>query len=173
MGASPSSGERLQVEGRRHHQERRSSRRSAGSRCTARARDRRSGCARETRRKSRSRCPLSAESPCSMRVRMPSVTTSMRVSRLTRVSSRVRKPTVPPTGSPSSCAMRPPRRAPRCGAARASGSFCRRATRRPAGQRHDGALAGARRSLQQHARVRCQRAATAPAAPRTDRQGIG
>ena len=30
----------------------------------------------------------------------------MRVSRLTRVSSRVRKPTVFPTGSPKSCAMR-------------------------------------------------------------------
>jgi hypothetical protein len=36
-----------------------------------------------------------------MRVSIPSVSTSMRVSRPTRVSSRVRNPTVFPTGSPS------------------------------------------------------------------------
>ena len=54
----------------------------------------------------RSRCCSSSGSDCSMRVRIPSVTTSMRVARLTRVSSRVRMPTVLPTGSPSRCAMR-------------------------------------------------------------------
>ena len=93
-----------------------------------------------------------------MRVRIPSVTTSMRVSRLTRVSSRVRKPTVLPTGSPSSCAMR----AATARAAMRRGSSIR-IFRSPShalseqGERDDGALAGAWRSLQQHAAALCQR----------------
>ena len=76
--------------------------------------------------------PASAESSCSMRVRMPSVTTSMRVSRLTRVSSRVRNPTVGRRvrRGAAPCGWR--RRAPRCGAARASGFFAPRATGCPA-----------------------------------------
>src|SRR5579859_6271374 len=50
--------------------------------------------------------PERAESSCSRRVSIPSVTTSMRVSPLTRVSNRVRNPTVRPTGSPNSADMR-------------------------------------------------------------------
>jgi hypothetical protein len=50
--------------------------------------------------------PSSAGSSCSRRPRMPSVTTSMRVSRLTLVSSRMRYPTRRPTGSPSVAAIR-------------------------------------------------------------------
>ena len=50
--------------------------------------------------------PSSVASRCSQRVRIPSVTTSMRVLLLVRDSSRVRKPTVWPTASPSICAMR-------------------------------------------------------------------
>ncbi len=44
--------------------------------------------------------PPSSGSRWSMRTRMPSVTTSMRVRAETLVSTRVRKPTVVPTGSP-------------------------------------------------------------------------
>ena len=50
--------------------------------------------------------PSSAGSLCSIRVNTPSVTTSMRVRLPTRVSSRMRKPTVSPTRSPSVAAMR-------------------------------------------------------------------
>ena len=50
--------------------------------------------------------PSSAGSDCSIRVSTPSVTTSIRVSRDTRVSSRIRYPTVRPTPSPSVSAMR-------------------------------------------------------------------
>ena len=50
--------------------------------------------------------PSSAGSSCSSRVSTPSVTTSMRVARDTRVSSRMRYPMVPPGLSPRVCAMR-------------------------------------------------------------------
>ena len=89
---------------------------------------------------------------------MPSVTTSMRVREETRVSSRVRYPTVAPASSPTDRAMY-------CAAARA-------ATRRGSsmmifrppshggveqGERHARGLAGAGRGLQHHTRRAGQR----------------
>ena len=50
--------------------------------------------------------PSSAGSSTSIRVRMPSVSTSIRVRADTRLSKRIRYPTVCPTGSPSSAAIR-------------------------------------------------------------------
>ncbi len=50
--------------------------------------------------------PASEGSSRMRRVNTPSVTTSRRVSRETREPSRMRKPTVPPTSSPRSIAMR-------------------------------------------------------------------
>ena len=81
MGASPSSRRHPRaVERGRHHQQAQI-RRAGGAWLPAPApgRDRRPGCARGIRRRCTRPTPSSAGSSCSMRVRMPSVTTSMRV----------------------------------------------------------------------------------------------
>ena len=116
--------------------------------------------------------PASAASSCSMRVRMPSVTTSMRVSRLTRVSSRVRNPTV--SADRFAEQLR-----------HAAGDGARRNAARlehqdllslqpgtlQQGERHDGALAGARRRLQQHAACRASASRSAGSASLMGRSG--
>ena len=63
---------------------------AGGRRGRGRGRGRPAGCARGTRRRSTSPTPSSAGSRCRRRVRMPSVTTSMRVAGPTARSSRVR-----------------------------------------------------------------------------------
>ena len=72
------------------------------------------------------------------RVRMPSVTTSMRVSRPTRRSSRVRYPTVPPTSSPSRSAMR--RAAARAARRRGSSITIRRSSNHGSASRRSGTM---------------------------------
>ena len=128
---------------------------AAGSRGRARGRGRRAGCARGTRRRSPARRASSAGSCCSIRVRMPSVTTSMRVRGPTRVSSRVRKPTVCPTSSPSSARHarcdRARRDAPRLEHQDAAVAAPGRVEQR---ERHDRALARARRAPRAP-RMRC------------------
>ncbi len=93
--------------------------------------------------------PGNSGSPCSRRVRMPSVTTSIRVSGPMWRSSRVWYPTVPPTCSPSRLAIR--RAAARVASRRGSSITIRRSSEPCLIEQcewHEGGLAGTRWSHQ-------------------------
>ena len=99
--------------------------------------------------------PASSGSLWIIRVRMPSVTTSIRVAAETSASPRIRKPIVRPTGSPSISAMRAA--AARAARRRGSSITIRPAISRQQRQRHPRRLAGTRRRLQHRDTVRGHR----------------